>query len=240
MVILKVLAKNDNEAITRFWKTNANMAAGQKAMLFNTLVMLDPKRLHSWIASTPLNWWSYIPNKSADPKNLDKDLRLSNSMAAKYDQIAGGMLNYVHLNNPSVFMDLLVQSPHIFQTSSCRHFMHKWCEGLPEKDLAVFQPLLVEQPATWYVTNPQRILMLTQPPTAKTQELMLSAALAKEGVTHPLLEERFPGFHSCVQVMHGMLTDTKQKKAYIRQWFNNQALESGGGAPTLELPADFI
>lgn len=239
MAVLKVLSKNDNDAITRFWKSNAQGASSQKAMLFNTLAMLDPTRLHGWIASTPVNWWSLTANKNPNQANLDKDYRLSSSVASKYDMIAGGMLNYVHLNNHSVFMDLLVKSPHIFQTSSCRHFMHKWCESLPEKDLTVFQPLLVEQPSSWYVTNPQRVLMLTEPPTAKTQELMMSAALAKDGVTHPLLEARYPGFNGCVHVMHGMLSDTKQKKAYLRQWLTTFK-EDHPGVDSLTLPTDLF
>lgn len=208
MAILKVLAKNNNDAISRFWKGTSSEASAQKAMLFHTLAMLDPQRLHAWIASTPLSWWQ--ASTSTPPGN-------------RYDSIAGGMLHYLHHENRPVFMELIDKSPHIFQSPSCRFYMAEWCADLQPEDLEIFQPLLTAQPSSWYATHPSRIHWLLRPSGTREEELMLSAAIAENGVVHPLLEAKYPGIQTCAHVAHGMFNETKQKKQFIRKWMAGQS-----------------
>lgn len=214
MAILKVLAKNDNDAISRFWKSNATDANVKKTMLFHTLAMLDPARLHAWIASTPVFWWEQ--EKKAKPA---PDGSATSTPGNRYDSIAGGMLHYLHQDNRPVFMELLQKSPHLFKSQSCRFYMDEWCKDLKPEDLEIFQPLLATQSSSWYVTHPWRINLLLAAPGHREDELMLSAAIAADGVMHPAFEAKYPGVQACVHVAHGMFNDTKQKKQFIRKWF---------------------
>lgn len=218
MAILRVLAKNDNDAISRFWKSDAGDAHAKKTMLFHTLAMLDAPRLHAWIASTPPEWWTFA--KREKPGSVGGSSK--NHPGNRYDNIAGGMLQYLHEANKKAFIDLLQKFPVMFQSPTCRHYMEDWCQDLSPEHLKFFQPLLASQSSSWYVTNPLRINLLLDAPGPREDELMLSAAIAKDGVMHPLFEKKYPGMQACVHVAHGMLGDTKQKKQFIRQWMHSQ------------------
>ena len=219
LAMLGVLTKNDNKAIDRCWKgTNNN---DRKVMLFHTLAMLDPERLHTWIATTPVTWWEVQPKVPKEHASIQ----------SRYNMIAGGMLHHLHLANHGVFMDLLSKSPHVFKTESCRHYMSDWCQTMRPEDLTTFQGLLALQPPSWYTTEPQRVMLLTSAESHPQQEAMLAAATAKNGVVHPLLEKKYPGIQSYIGVVHSMLGDTKQKKAFLRKWMVNQV---GPQAPVVE------
>ena len=231
MAVLKILSKNDNEAISRFWKSNASDGDNKRTMLFHTLAMLDVERLHAWIASTPTTWWDRQKERaSKDTDNANAGL------PERYNTIAGGMLQYLHLENRPVFMELLEKSPHLFKSQTCRYYMDEWCKNLSPVELQHFQPLLATQASSWYVTNPERIKFLLINNGPREDELMLSAAVSENGVMHPLLEAKYPGAQSCVLVAHGMFSDTKQKKQFLRKWMLSQ---NGPQKETLvlELPA---
>lgn len=214
MAVLKVLAKNDNEAISRFWKSNATDANAKKTMLFHTLAMLDPQRLHAWIASTPASWWEQ--SKRAAPTSPGGSTQ--SPPGNRYDSIAGGMLQYLYQDNRPVFIELLQKSPHLFKSTSCRYYMDEWCKDLQPAELEIFQPLLATQSSSWYVTHPWRIHLLLKNEGPREDELMLSAAIAANGVMHPAFEAKYPGVQACVHVAHGMFNDTKQKKQFVRKW----------------------
>ena len=96
MTVLKVLAQNDNEVISRFWKSDAGDANNKRTMLFHTLAMLDSERLHAWIATTPVSWWI---RQKEDPSAPSATTTMS--LCDRYDTIAGGMLQYLYLDNQS-------------------------------------------------------------------------------------------------------------------------------------------
>lgn len=222
MAVLRVLAKNDNDAITRLWKNPNSDGTEKKAMLFHTLAMLDPERLHAWIATTPVSWWE---SHTGVPKE-------HTSVQGRYNMIAGGLLHHLYLANRPVFMELLKKSPHVFKADSCRYYMNDWCQTLAPAELETFQNLLAVQPPSWYTTSPQRVLLLKSANSHAVQEAMLAAATAKDGVVHPLLEKKYPGIGAYIDVVHSMLGDTKQKKAFLRKWMVEQV---GPQAPRMEL-----
>ncbi len=222
MAMLRVLAKNDNDAITRLWKNPNSDGCEKKAMLFHTLAMLDPKRLHAWIATTPVSWWEA---HTGVPKE-------HTSVQSRYNTMAGGLLHHLYLANRAVFMELLTQSPQVFKADTCRHYMDDWCKTLAPAELETFQGLLAIQPPSWYTTTPQRVMLLTSANSQALQEAMLAAATAKDGVVHPLLEKKYPGIGAYIGVVHSMLGDTKQKKAFLRKWMVGQV---GPQAPVMQL-----
>lgn len=237
MAMLKILAKNDNDAISVFWKSNSADIGAKKAMLFHTLAMLDPTRLHAWIASTPHAWWSPDNSKpTAQTTTKTNAAYVSLSISDRYNSIAGGMLQYLHQENRSVFIELFEKSPHLFNSPSCRFYLDKWCKDLAPHHLEKFQPLLATQPSSWYTTNPWRVSLLTSTTGPREENLMLAAAVAENGVLHPLLEEKYPGVGTCISLGHGLMVDTKQKKRFLRNWLVNQ-MGPHNNAMKLELTA---
>ena len=113
--------------------------------------------------------------------------------------------------------------------------MTEWCNDLPTEHLQQFQKSLLKQPASWYVTKPSRINFLLSAEGPRETKLMLAAALAMNGETHPLLEAKFPGIDSCIVVVNAMMGDTKEKNAYLRSWLNKNA-SSNNEVFSLELP----
>ena len=216
MTILKVLAKNENDAISAFWKSNSVDMSAKKTMLFHTLAMLDSARLHAWIASTPQAWWSQDNSKKTTTAYVPP------SISDRYNLIAGGLLHYVYQENRSVFIELLEKSPYLFKSSTCSAYLDKWCKDLAPKQLEEFQALLATQPPSWYKAHPWRVNLLTSTASHKEEKLMLAAAVAEHGVMHPLLEEKYPGLQTCISVGHGLMTDTKQKNKFIQNWLVNQ------------------
>lgn len=229
MEVLKVLSKNDHAAISECWKSAAAGSSAKKVMLFHTLAMLDPERLHAWIASTPVDWWDIEANRGFTIAEL------SASIAGRYEYIAGGLLHYLHLENRTVFLQLLEKSPQLFKSATCKSYMDEWCKDLSPAELVHFQPMLATQPAGWYVTAPWRINLLLPTDNRRELELMLAVAVAENGMIHPTLEEKFPGAEACICVAHGMFTDTKQKKNFLRNWmFSEHGLQKE--TLVLELP----
>lgn len=237
MAILKVLAKNDNEAISVFWKSNSADIGAKKTMLFHTLAMLDPKRLHAWVASTPHAWWGLDNSKPTKKTTTTTNATYATpSVSDRYNSIAGGMLQYLHHENRPVFMELLEQSPHILKSPSCRFYLDQWCKDLAPTHLEEFQPLLATQPSSWYITHPWRVSLLTSATGPREDDLMLAAATAENGVLHSLFEAKYPGLRACISVVHGLMVNTKQKNRFIRNWLVNQT-GPHNNAMTLELPA---
>ena len=204
--MLGVLTKNDNEAIDRCWKGTNN---DRKVMLFHTLAMLDPERLHTWIATTPVTWWEVQPKVPKEHASIQ----------SRYNMIAGGMLHHLHLANHGVFMDLFSKSPHVFNTESCRHYMSDWCQTMRPEDLTTFQGLLALQPPSWYTTEPQRVMLLTSAESHPQQEAMLAAATAKNGVVHPLLEKSTPGSNrTSVWFIRCWAIPNKRRRSFENGW----------------------
>lgn len=124
MAILKVLAEHDNDALSVFWKSNSADIGAKKTMLFHTLAMLDPTRLHAWIASTPRAWWSQDSSKPTKKTTTTTNAAYAlPSMSDRYNSIAGGMLQYLHQENRPVFMELLEKSPYLFNSPTCRIYL---------------------------------------------------------------------------------------------------------------------
>ena len=230
--MLAVIAKNSNEALSGFWK-NAQSTA--KVMLFHHLALTNPDRLHAWLGTTPVEWWKGSPQKakSADEAKPAKGVA---SIQGKYDTISGGMLHILFLNSPTTFLDLLTRQTHLFQTSGVRYYMAIWCESLTPQQREPFQELLLSQPVSWYSTTPGRILLLNTINSPKHLELALAAALASPDYTiHPMLETMAPGITGCITIANAMLQDTKQKKAYVRNWMQGQDKPATPTEP-LDLP----
>lgn len=190
-------------------------------MLFHTLAMLEPERLHEWIATSPASWWAEGPKK-------DK-------VYTKFSDVAGLILNHIFKADASVFKDLVERHPHLLESnSSCRFFVSDWCEHLAKEgleQLEPFQSLLLSQPMSWYVTKPERIHYLNSEipieRLTETRGYMVAAAVADNGVFHSKLKDEFPGIEGYVAMLHSMLRTTKDKKAQLNHWMKeNVPLES--------------